>query len=408
MSDPLGNGDFRLCWSETRLNGMRDCGDPLADETMAVILARGDRKLANLIMRTLHRPDHWPPNTPPEVKRYLEISGRLPDWADEARLSRAYDFLATRGLRYGVVLLYLSLPVLNAAYTGGAQTLALTGELSNTFARRVSETVRFVRAVIEDRGLIGRGVAAMQNVRLMHAGIRHWAELARCSAEAPYYHPQWGKPINQEALCATMLSFSTVAVDGLRKLSLEVSADEEDAFLHFWRVVGHVLGIEDANMPSTVAEAKWFWERFKARNFGRSAAGVMLVRAHIDFMRDVAKDDFVLSEALKHADEGLMRYLMGDEIAVKMLGVPETLWSTLCADVGRVVTALVSDAVDHSKLLERWVEEHATRLADALQQFWNKEACDAGTPTRPFHIPAESEAEGALRKACALNASDQQ
>ena len=73
-----GGGGFESRWSEARLDGMRDSGDPLADETIAAILARGDRELANLIMRTLHRPDQWPAHTPPEVKRYLEISELYP------------------------------------------------------------------------------------------------------------------------------------------------------------------------------------------------------------------------------------------------------------------------------------------------------------------------------------------
>jgi hypothetical protein len=162
MSDPLGNGDFRLCWSETRLNGMRDCGDPLADETMAVILARGDRKLANLIMRTLHRPDHWPPNTPPEVKRYLEISGRLPDWADEARLSRAYDFLATRGLRYGVVLLYLSLPVLNGAISSHGRThrAATTGQAHAALREHLQPRRALLRGGAARRGRQAAGAVS--------------------------------------------------------------------------------------------------------------------------------------------------------------------------------------------------------------------------------------------------------
>ena len=220
---------FNQAWPDSRLDAMKAEGDPLADSTVAIIFAKGDRDLVNAVMPALHAPGAWPANTPPELQSYLASSQKLPEWADQATLTRAYEYMTTHGVRYNMVLLFLSLPILNAWKTGGAQTLAMTGQLSQRFARRLSETLRFVRAVIKEQALgpEGEGIRTTQKVRLMHATIRHFARSANSPNGSAYWQKDWGQPINQETLTATMLAFSTLAADGLRKLGVPVSAQEE-------------------------------------------------------------------------------------------------------------------------------------------------------------------------------------
>ena len=147
------SAEFVQAWPDSRFNAMRAAGDPLADDTVAAIFAVGDRELVNKLMPLLHNPESWPPETPPELAAYLAQSQQLPSWADPAVLKRAYQFLAVQAIPYNIVLLYLSLPIMNAWQVGGAQTLALTGQLTQHFARRLSETLRFVRAVIAEQGI---------------------------------------------------------------------------------------------------------------------------------------------------------------------------------------------------------------------------------------------------------------
>src|SRR3954462_5661338 len=119
-----------------------------------------------------------------------------------------------------------------------------------------------------------------------------------------------------------MLAFSTVSVDGLRKLGVDVTEQEEADLLHLWKVIGHVLGIRDENMPGSIEEALLRWKICEQRNFGRIDAGVMLTQKHVEFIGYLAKDDEFMSAALRGTDAALLRYLMGYKIAVKMLGVP--------------------------------------------------------------------------------------
>lgn len=384
---------FNQAWPDSRLDAMKAEGDLLADSTVAIIFAKGDRDLVNAVMPALHAPGAWPANTPPELQSYLASSQKLPEWADQATLTRAYEYMTTHGVRYNIVLLFLSLPILNAWKTGGAQTLAMTGQLTQRFARRLSETLRFVRAVIKEQALgpEGEGIRTTQKVRLMHATIRHFARSADGPNGSAYWQKDWGQPINQEALTATMLAFSTLAADGLRKLGVPVSAQEESDLLHLWKVIGHILGIRDENMPASVHEAQLLWKKCVDRNFGRSDSGVMLTKTHIQFMRDLAKGDPLLESAMGDADAALLRYLMGYRIAVRMLGAPRPGIWWLAVSLVRKLFGLAEIIVGMDRPLQLWLNDHAAALLEKLQEFW-----DHLDQSRPFHIPSKAEAEAGI------------
>jgi hypothetical protein len=65
-----------------------------------------------------------------------------------------------------------------------------------------------------------------------------------------------GLPCNQQELAYTLLTFSYVFLRGLRTLGLGLPRADEEAYLHAWNVVGHVLGIESAQMAHTYEQAE--------------------------------------------------------------------------------------------------------------------------------------------------------
>jgi hypothetical protein len=394
--------DFLQAWPDSRFDAMRAAGDPLADDTVAAIFAAGDRQMCNMIMPLLHNPEAWPPGTPPQLSTYLALSQQLPSWADPVILKRAYQFLAVQAIPYNMVLLYLSLPIMNAWQVGGSQTLALTGQLTQHFARRLSETLRFVRAVIAEQGMSedGNGIRTTQKIRLMHATIRQYAQSAQCPTDRGYWNPAWGKPINQEALTATMLAFSTVAVAGMRKFNVPVSEQEEGDLLHLWKVIGYILGIDAANMPATVKEADLLWKKFAERNFGASNAGKMLTQAHVDFMRNIVSGDALLHRELAKTDDALLRYLLGHNIAVNMLGVKRPGIAGLTIIVIRDLCGMAEIIVEVDTPLQDWLAKYAPAILQKMQEFW-----DHFDGTQPFHIPSTQEGEGGLARACAMEAA---
>jgi hypothetical protein len=64
-----------------------------------------------------------------------------------------------------------------------------------------------------------------------------------------------GLPCNQVELGYTLLTFNYVFLQGLRRLGLGLPPGDEEAYMHAWNVLGHVLGIERAQMADTMDDA---------------------------------------------------------------------------------------------------------------------------------------------------------
>lgn len=298
------------------MDRMRATGDPLADAVIADFLSDGRIAGLNDLLGNIHATMADPAKTPASLRNYLEASGRLPAWADPAKIRRAQDLFTLHGPLFGIVLLFKSLPVLYAGGKGGAQVLTMTGQLTNHYRRRAAETLRFILNVMEPGGLqpLGKGIATTQRVRLMHAAIRAFA------GEAPEWkgHADWGRPINQEELAGTMLAFSSVALDGVAALGLSIPSADQEPYLHAWKVIGHVLGIHDDLMPEDMPQAHSLWKRMARRNFCRTEAGLLLIGDHQAFL-----DELLPGILLKDGIPTLLRYLMGRKISNRILMLPK-------------------------------------------------------------------------------------
>ena len=79
-----------------------------------------------------------------------------------------------------------------------------------------------------------------------------------------------GLPCNQEELAYTLLTFSHVFLRSLQRLGIGLARADEEAYLHAWNVVGHVLGIERGLMADTMEQAASLFAQLQAR--GRSQA----------------------------------------------------------------------------------------------------------------------------------------
>jgi hypothetical protein len=80
---------------------------------------------------------------------------------------------------------------------------------------------------------------------------------------------QHGLPCNQEELAYTLLTFHYIFLMGLRKQGIGLSPADEEAYLHAWNVMGHVLGIERALMADTMEQATALFNRIQSRGRAR-------------------------------------------------------------------------------------------------------------------------------------------
>ncbi len=243
-----------------------------------------------------------PTAIPPPLDRFL-ASTRLPEWASLDALERGARF-AERNLPYvSLALIAGSLPLLFTS-AHGATVLTRTRRLLDDVDRRVNETARFVFDVLEPGafGGYGRGVRAVQRVRLIHAAVRH--------AQRPTSPTI---PIDQTQLLGTLFAFSVVVVRSATRLGARVTDRDREDYWHLWRVVGALLGIEARSMPHRYAEAERSLRALVHDNAKASAEGRALTAA----LLERTQAHLVVPDLSTR----LVRYLLGERVA-DLLEVP--------------------------------------------------------------------------------------
>lgn len=286
--------------------------DPPADDAVARMLAGADgphdmAARVAAINREIARWDSnaglstWEagPDTDPRVgaalKDYLARCKALPEWADAARIARAEHLFMDMSMLSCTLLFCASLPECYVLPDLSA-VLHAAGQLEANTDYRIRSTAAMIFPVMMRGGLTapdGGGVAQALKVRLIHATIRHLimrGAPTTATAQAPVlpalapagggvhhvlYALGWdtardGLPCNQEQLAYTLFTFHYVFLRGLRRLGLGLSRADEDAYLHAWNVLGHLLGIDRALMAWTMGEAAAGFAAIQARGLTRA------------------------------------------------------------------------------------------------------------------------------------------
>ena len=246
----------------------------------------------------LTRWDSLPPdideNVVNQLKAYVEAASALPAWADHEKIKRGQELFMSYGPLSVTLLFCASLPECYVV-PDLASVLHATGQLDQHADYRVRATGAMIFPVMMPGGLTtpaGGGIAQVLKVRLIHATIRNLilrqspqqAMRAKQTSVAPHaalgaqssnmYHTlfalgwdikQKGLPCNQDELAYTLLTFSYVYLRSMRKLGLAFSAADEEAVLHTWNVMGHVLGIERALMDDTIVAAETHFTEIQSR-----------------------------------------------------------------------------------------------------------------------------------------------
>ena len=379
----MARADESSRWTDALLDRMRELGDPVADIPVAAVLERDGVDAVRAIMRSLVRVDQpVPEELPDELQAYLLETLPLPEWADADKIKRGQQLFETWGVQIAICLFCASLPSSYAA-ANGVKALYLTARLDTDARRRVMETGQFLIDVLTVGGLDehGKGRRTIQRVRLMHAAVRHLIK-ARNELTPGMWHPDWGTPINQEDLAGTLLSFSYVVADPLRRLGVRVGAKDVDAYLHLWNVIGHLLGVRDELLVSDTADAAALVDSIERRQFKASPEGQELTGALVNLL-----DELTPLHRLDETIPPLIRHLIGEETA-DLLCVPK---SDLADDLGRLarianwfyvqVLGRVERGLPRYQLMSRLARPFGRDLLDALFRL------ERGGERPPFDIP---------------------
>jgi hypothetical protein len=298
-------------------------------------------------------------DVPEPLRALLAAAARVPPWVDWHSVERGGRVLLRAGILGGVVLGAKAL-VYGYASPAGNKPLVLSGRLFEQAARRLNETARFVQAVVRAGGMRrdGNGFAATVKVRLMHAQVRQFILRSQ-----KWRHDLWGLPINQHDMMATSLLFSLITLQGLRQLGLHIDRDQSDDYMHLWRYVAHVIGVDPMLVPATEREAEELAALISATQAPPDEDSRQLVAALMHAGETSRHpDDTERARRYRRAAEGICRALVGDALA-DGLGLTRTRWVHALAPIRATVTAL-ERARRRSPRLERALVRAGARYWD--------------------------------------------
>jgi hypothetical protein len=334
-----------------RFSAALDRDDPLADRVHAVFEAdpgergRFERALSGAPVADLSTAS----------QDLLAAVEATPPWVDRARIERGGRLFFRAGVLGGLALAR-SL-VGGYASPVGNKPLVLSGRLEHDVSRRLAETGVYVAATHSPEGLQrgGAGFAANVRVRLIHAMVRAMAR------RSPRWRPEWGVPINQHDMAGTIFLFSTVWIDGVRALGLEVSASEEADHYHLWRYAAHLLGVEPELVPESADEARRAFSFIEFTEGDPDADSRRLVSAMFGSIPQSP-----ITPLRRAFGAGVMRGLLGDREA-RALGVPEPSVPEVISMIRGIVRP-VDQLAHRSRRVERWL----VRQGEAYWRFVNQ------------------------------------
>ena len=217
------------------------------------------------------------PDAPASMVRLLEEFETDPPWVDHdlvergAFLFRRYGPAVFSFLGVGTLLAYTENPIV--------QPLSMTGKYAGDAAlNRFMETARFWIDVSDPGGTKpgAPGRATAMRVRIMHVFLRQ-----RITRHPQWDLAAWGKPINQAEATITLLSGGFATGLGMHKLGYRSTTADIQAMMHFWRYVGHLMGVQPRWHPADLREAGQLMTLYFAkRAFGATEDGRELIESY--------------------------------------------------------------------------------------------------------------------------------
>ena len=226
-------------------------GDEFADDVADWYRQTGMASARQQLEHVLEHPSDIE-KSPDVLQCFLSRQLKQPEWLDQSQLELGSATCRRIGM-------FGNLVMRDMALMGGYQSSALnkplifTGALENGADRRLAETRKFWIDVTRPEALRPEnlGFKTSTHVRIMHSLIRRGI-----MKKDGWSNDEWGVPINQADMVITNLSFSIVFLLGLRSLGFHFSKKEAEAVLHFWRYVGHLLGIDANLLPVTEQQGR--------------------------------------------------------------------------------------------------------------------------------------------------------
>ncbi len=277
------------------------------------------------------------PDAPPALTEFFALVDTTPSWVDADRVERGAAVLTRLGKNASDVLLALAL-IGGYRFGGPPDLLVATGGLTGDSAkRRLAETQHWTMALARPGGLGpgGEGRRLSIHVRVMHALVDD-----RFERPGRWDVATWGLPVNQADQAATLGLFNAVLLLGVRLLGVRVTRAESDDFMHLWRYVGWLMGVEEQWLRDDEREQHRLNYHFLLTQADVTAAGPELtdtlvrVQTQLNFRRFPRLRRWYARRRLS----GLLQYFLG-RAGMRALGqrpvIPWTVVPTVTANLIR-------------------------------------------------------------------------
>ncbi len=299
------------------LQSFRQVSDDIADQLIEDLYANlAPKEIGRLFKDMMNDLEELNYTSLPDVMQdYFMSNQALPIWADPGQIALAEDLFLEIGPEYASCLLARALPI---GYTSAnvVKVLKKTGYLSSNektgTAKRLLETTQFLFNVMgkDAMKMHGAGIKHTLKVRFIHAMIRYHLQKHDWNSEL------YGIPINQEDMAATIQTFSVSAIMGLERINVHLSKVEKDALVHFWALVGDVIGLNKSLNPTQYKAAKSQYLQILAHQAKSTQEGQQLTKALCNFIQG-----FLGVHRMPNVAEYLIRYLIGEEEYSDMIGL---------------------------------------------------------------------------------------
>lgn len=231
------------------LVAMYEDGDPLADAFLDEVPSPKEARA--LLSRAAKNGIASVLDAPASLRALFADIENPPAWVDRALVDRGARVFR----RYGAAVFRFAGAITLAGYgeSSVAKPLALAGGyIGDSARRRFLDTATFWIEVSEPNGLEpgAPGWVTTLHVRLGHALVRR-----RLLAHPEWRREAWGVPISQADALFTLMGGSIAPGVAMHAMGYLTSPDEIRALLHFWRWVGHVVGVKPRWYPTNVSDA---------------------------------------------------------------------------------------------------------------------------------------------------------
>ena len=246
--------------------------DELGDEVVKETYLKLKYKDASaIIQKYSEHPITETDEAPESVKKLFLQLQEIPDWYDESTANIGARFCMRTGVNALMILRDFTLMGgYDFAYLG--KPLIFTEALKKGAVKRLKDTLEFWVKVTRENGLKPNSEAyqLIVRTRLMHS----YARIKIKEKNKDWDHENWGEPINSWDMIATYTGFSLVFMQGLKKVGIKISEEEEKGLFHLWKYIGHLLGIPVEYLPDNrqqAVEQFYWWTTIQDKADGDSA-----------------------------------------------------------------------------------------------------------------------------------------